>query len=63
MPRSYKHSLHRALNFEEITQQERAKRAEERERKKEDEASRAAEVENAAGMLTKMVDKCKRSKS
>ena len=38
-------------------QQMRMKRAQERERKKEDEASRVAEVENAAGMLTKMVNK------
>ena len=57
-------SLHRALDFEEIKQQKRTKLAEERERKKEDEASRVAEVENAAGMLSKMskiVSKLRRS--
>jgi hypothetical protein len=59
----YKLSLHRALDFEEIKQQKRTKLAEERERKKEGEASRVAEVENAAGMLSKMskiVDKLRR---
>ena len=50
-------SLHRVLDFEEIMQQMRMKRAQERERKKEDEASRVAEVENAAGMLAKIVKK------
>ena len=48
----------------EIKQQKRTKLAEERERKKEDEASRVAEVENAAGMLSKMskiVSKLRRS--
>jgi hypothetical protein len=38
-------------------QQKRMKRAEERERKKEDEASHVGEVENSAGMLTKIVNK------
>ena len=38
-------------------EQKRMKRAEERERKKEDKASRVADVENAVGMLTKMVNK------
>jgi hypothetical protein len=53
----YKLSLHRVLDFEEIKQQKRTKRAGERQRKKEDDASRVAEVDNAAGMLANIVKK------